>query len=103
MLCAHAIRRCKPGSFYQFVETFSPPAGADPGGWVRFHVLRSLADENEVITFEFDDGSLAELESSQDEQGYEEMKAAVAPLVEDVISNGVYEISVSRTVDGAAA
>lgn len=103
MLCAHTIRRLKPDSFHQFVETFGPPKGADPGGWVRFHVLRSVTDENEVITFGFYDGSLEELERSQDDQGYEQMKAAVAPLVETVLFNGVYEIAVSRTVDGAAA
>ena len=103
MLCAHTIRRLKPGTIDEFVETFGPPKGADPGGWVRFHALRSLADENEVITFGFFDGSLEELEGSQDEHGYERMKAAVAPLVEEVVSNGVYEIAVTRTVDGAAA
>ena len=103
MLCAHTIRRLKPGSFDQFAETFGPPKGAEPGGWVRFHVLRSLADENEVITFGFYDGSLEELQHSQDEQGYEQMKAAIAPLVQDVLFNGVYEIAVTRTVDQAAA
>jgi hypothetical protein len=44
MLCAHAIRRLKPGTFEQFAATFVPPEGeAAPAGWVRFHTLRSLA------------------------------------------------------------
>ena len=102
MLCAHTIRRLKPGSFDQFASSFGPPEGAEPGGWVRYHVLRSLGDEDVVITFGFFDGTLAEMEHSQDAQGYDEMKAAISPLVEEVLSNGVYEIVVSKTADSAA-
>jgi hypothetical protein len=103
MLCAHTIRRLKPGTFDQFAASFGPPEGGDPGGWVRFHALRSLADEDVVITFGFFDGSLVEMERSQEELGYAEQKATVASLVDEVLSNGVYEIAVSRTVDAAAA
>ena len=30
MLCAHTIRRLKPGTFDQFVKTFGPPKDAEP-------------------------------------------------------------------------
>jgi hypothetical protein len=103
MLCAHSIRRLKPGTFDQFTASFGPPDGADPRGWVRYHVLRDLTDENVVITFGFFDGSLEEMERSQDALGYAEQKAAIAPLVDELLSNGVYDIVVSKTVDGAAA
>ena len=103
MLCAHTIRRLKPGTFDEFARTFGPPEGADPGGWVRFHALRSLSDEDVVITFGFFDGTLGEMERSQDELGYAKQKADIAPLVDEVLANGVYEIVVSKTVDGAAA
>jgi hypothetical protein len=56
-----------------------------------------------VITFGFFDGTLAEMERSQDELGYAEQKAAVASLVDEVLANGVYEITVSKAVDTAAA
>ena len=103
MLCAHTIRRLKPGTFDQFIERFGPPEGAEPHGWVRFHALRSLGDEDVVITFGFFDGSLGEMERSQNDLGYAEQKASIAPLVDEVLSNGVYEIVVSKTVDTAAA
>jgi hypothetical protein len=48
MRCAHTIRQCKPGSLHQFVETVGPPKDAEPGNWVRFHVLSSLSDEHAV-------------------------------------------------------
>lgn len=103
MLCAHTIRRLKPGTFDEFARTFGPPEGADPGGWVRFQALRSLGDDDVVITFGFFDGTLVEMERSQDELGDAEQKAAVASLVDEVLANGVYEIVVSKVVDTAAA
>jgi hypothetical protein len=51
MLCAHTVRRLKPGTFDQFLAAFRPDGDVLPGGWVRFHALRGLADENEVVTF----------------------------------------------------
>ena len=104
MLCAHTVRRLKPGTFDQFRESFSPPEGDDtPSGWVRFHVLRSLADENEVVTFGFFDGTLEELEGSQRDAGYEERRASIDDLVDTVVANGVYEIVSSHTVDGTSS
>ena len=102
MLCAHTVRRLKPGTFDQFKENFGPPEGdAAPAGWVRFHMLRSLADENEVITFGFFDGTMEDLERSQDQHGYAELRDRVAPLVDEVLHNGVYEITVVRDAQTA--
>jgi hypothetical protein len=103
MLCAHTIRRLKPGSFDQFAESFGPPEQAESAGWVRFHMLRGLSDENEVITFGFFDGTLNELERSQHEMGYQERRNAIEPLVDAVIANGLYEIVQTRNTDAGAA
>jgi hypothetical protein len=103
MLCAHTIRRLKPGTFDQFVEAFVPAGDDPPRGWVRFHALRSLADPDEVVTFGFFDGSVEELERSQDDSDFDERRAAIAPLVEAVITNGIYEVAVSRVPDSRAA
>ena len=92
MLCAHAVRRLKPGTFDDFKAGFMPAAEEAPPGWVRFHMLRGLADPNEVVTFGFFDGTLEELEASQAEANFEERRDAIAPYVEAVIANGVYEI-----------
>lgn len=102
MLCAHTVRRLKPGTFDQFREAFGPPDAAAPAGWVRFHMLRGLADENEVVTFGFFDGTLEDLERSQDELGYRDRRDAIEPFVDAVIVNGVYEVVETRTADGAA-
>ena len=92
MLCAHTVRRLKPDTFDEFREKFLPRGGEAPAGWQRFHMLRGLADPNEVITFGFFDGTLEELEQSQDAADYESRRGSIDPLVESVVSNGVYEI-----------
>jgi hypothetical protein len=53
MLCAHAVRRLKPGTFDEFKAGFMPDRDDAPSGWVRFHMLRGLADPDEVVTFGF--------------------------------------------------
>jgi hypothetical protein len=99
MLCAHTVRRLKPGTFDQFAEAFGPPEEAESAGWVRFHMLRGVADENEVITFGFFDGTVKEMERSQQEMGYRDRRDAIEPFVDHVIANGVYAIVETRTAE----
>ena len=98
MICAHTVRKLKPGSYEQFAEAFTP-GGAPPAGWARFTMLRGIADPDQVITFGYYDGTLEELENSQVDHGYAERVAAVMPLVEATLVNGVYEIAVELTID----
>ena len=72
-----------------------------PAGWIRFHLLRSLADPNEVVTFGFFDGTLEELERSQHDADFQSRRDAIDPLVETVIANGVYEIVTTLVRDEA--
>jgi hypothetical protein len=103
MLCAHTVRRLKPGTYEEFKEKFGPDPGNRPEGWVAFTMLRSLANPDEVVTFGYFDGTLEELERNQAEQGYEEVRGSIDPLVDAVIANGVYEIVASLTTEGASA
>jgi hypothetical protein len=103
MLCAHTVRRLKPGAYDDFIKAFVPTQDEAPAGWVRFHALRGLADENEVVTFGFFDGTLEELQRSQDEADFEQRRAAIDPYVDAVIANGVYDITESLVLDGGAS
>ena len=102
MLCAPTVRRLKPGAYDEFREAFTVQE-QPPAGWVRFHMLRSLADENEVITFGCFDGTLEELERSQGDEGYDEIRARADALVDTVVANGVYEIVDSKVAEAAPA
>jgi hypothetical protein len=80
------------------------PAAEDaPAGWVRFHMLRGLADANEVVTFGFFDGPLEQLERSQADADFDSRRAAIDSFVDAVIANGVYEIVETLVVDQAAS
>ena len=100
MLCAHTVRRLKPDTFDDFRAAFMPSAEDAPAGWVRFHMLRGLADPNEIVTFGFFDGTLEELEASQDAENFEERRDSIGQYVDAVIANGVYEIAESLVLEG---
>jgi hypothetical protein len=103
MLCAHTVRRLKPGTFDQFMEAFRPEEEDLPAGWVRFHALRGLADENEVVTFGFFDGTIDELERSQADGEYQSRRDAIEPFVESIVANGIYDVAASWIPEGAPA
>jgi len=102
VLCAHTVRRIKPGTFDEFIAAFAI-AEDPPAGWVRFHAMRGLGDENEVVTFGFFDGTLEELERSQDDSDYRTLRERIAPFVEEEVVNGVYDVVVSRAAGEAVA
>ena len=61
-----------------------------------------MADPDEVVTFGFFDGTIEELERSQDDADYAERRASIDPLVETTVVNGVYEVVTSMTKEGVA-
>jgi hypothetical protein len=103
MLCAHTVRRLKPGTFDQFAEAFRPGDGeAPPSGWVRFVMLRPHGGGDEVVTFGFFDGTMEELEASQVDHGYADRVAAAGQYVDEVVVNGVYDIVVDMNAQAAS-
>ena len=103
MLCAHTVRRLRPGTFDEFREKFMLRMEEVPPGWARFHLLRSVADPDEVVTFGFFDGTPEELERNQAEAGYEERRDSIEPLVDAVVANGIYEVVESLTPERSTA
>lgn len=101
MLCALTVRKLKPGSFEDFKQAFMPPEGVEaPAGWKRFYALRNAADENEVITFGFFDGTLEELRAGQESGGeYDRRRAATDELVESVGADGIFEVVEERSME----
>ena len=97
MLCALTVRKLKPGSFEQFREAFmGDMTDSPPPGWVRFNMIRNVEDADEVISFGFFDGTVEELRSGSQE-GYQEQMARIAPYVESVGANGLYDIVEDRS------
>ena len=93
MICALTVRKLKPGTFDQFREAFmageedaNMPAGS------QFFMVRSKEDPDEVISFGLFDGTVEELRSSGAYSDYEKQLAAIAPFIESVGADGIYEV-----------
>jgi heme-degrading monooxygenase HmoA len=96
MICALTVRKLKPGSFDQFREAFMSNADEMPAGFVRFNMLRNTENPDEVISFGFFDGSVEQLREVASKEGYEEQLEGIAPFVESVGADGLYEIVEER-------
>jgi hypothetical protein len=98
MICALTVRTLKPGTFDQFREAFMGGMEDDPPeGFVRFNMLRNAENPDEVISFGFFDGSVEQLREVASKGGYEEQLERIAPFVESVGADGLYEIVEERT------
>lgn len=98
MICALTVRKLKPGTFDQFKEAFvSGMEDSPPEGFVRFNMLRNAENPDEVISFGFFDGTPEQLREVAAKEGYEEQLERIAPYVESVGADGLYEIVEERT------
>lgn len=96
MICALTARTLKSGAFDQFREAFMENADEMPEGFVRFDMLRNTENPDEVISFGFFDGSVEQLREVASKEGYEEQLEKIAPFVESVGADGLYEIVEER-------
>lgn len=94
MICALTVRRLKPGTFEQFRDEFTRDFEEDnpPEGFVRFDMVRNVEDPDEVISFGLFDGTPEELREAAAKMGYEEQLERIAPFVESVGVDGLYEV-----------
>jgi hypothetical protein len=94
MLCALTVRKLKPGTYEQFHDAFMAPfdTGNPPEGWVRFNMVRNANDPDEVIAFGIFDGTLEQLRRTAGDDSREEQMNAIAPFVESVGADGLYEV-----------
>ena len=98
MICALTVRKLKPGTFEEFREAFMSEESAEgmPSG-TQFFMVRNSNDPDEVISFGLFDGTLEELRGSTAYSGYDEQLAKIAPFVESVGADGIYEVVEHQT------
>ncbi len=94
MICALTVRRLKPGTFDEFREAFlsGMDPNSPPAGWVRFDMLRNADKPDEVITFGFFDGTADDGRRDETDHGNAEQMEKIAPFVESVGADGLYEV-----------
>jgi hypothetical protein len=91
MVCALTVRSLRPGTLAQFKEAFLAGEGPPPG-FVRFNMLRNRSNPDEVICFGFFDGTVDQLRQAAADFGYEQQLARIAPFVERIGTDGLFEI-----------
>jgi heme-degrading monooxygenase HmoA len=93
MICALTTRTLKPGTFEEFREAFLRNVDNDdlPPGFVRFHMLRNAENPEEVVCFGFFD-SVEDVRRVAEESGYDRQMEAIAPFVESVGTDGLFEV-----------
>jgi hypothetical protein len=99
MLCTLTVRRLKPGAEEAFEKAWKPER------WhprvARAYHLRREEDSREVVTLAFFDGDADEIDAMRDDPhwmaGEERRLAGIAPLEEQVVLTGVFEVV--ETVD----
>ncbi len=98
MICALTVRTLKPGTFDQFKDAFMRDfPDSPPPGFVRFDMLRNAENPDEVISFGFFDGTPEQLREVAANEGYAEQVERIAPFVDSVGADGLYEIVEERT------
>jgi hypothetical protein len=95
MICFLTVRRLKPGSYDAFREAWDP--GDDwPDGFTRAYHVRSIEDENEVISFGLFDGTMEDVERMKNDERFTRMREqqleAMSEHVESVGTDGIYEV-----------
>lgn len=92
MYVALTVRKLKPGAFDDFRRAWEPEEF--PAPLQRAYHVRSLRDENEVVSFGFLDADREWLERFREEVREAEAGRAerMAPFVESVLADGLYEV-----------
>ena len=94
MLCALTVRTLKAGAFEDFREAFMRFENPDnlPAGMVRFDMIQNKDNPEEVICFGFFDGTVEQLREVAAQQDYDAQLEAIAPFVDSVGADGLYEV-----------
>jgi hypothetical protein len=94
MLCLLTVRRLKPGAEAAFEQAWAP-ARWHPRMQRAYH-LRRQDDSREVVTLAFFEGDAEAIDAMRDDPhwmaGEERRLAGIAPLEEQVVLTGVFEV-----------
>ena len=100
MLCFLSARKLKPGAWQDFRKAWEPDEW-DPR-FVRAYHVRSLSDENEVISFGLFDGTPDDYRAMARER--EETRVdRMSAFVDQVLVDGVYEVIYEVSPRGGAS
>jgi len=90
--CALTVRKLKPGTYDEWRQAWWPESDDEMPEGGQVYVVRNLKDENEIIAFGLFTGEREELEKMMDPEQEKKRQDAMAPFVDSVGADGVYEV-----------
>jgi len=91
VIAALTVRKLKPGTYDEWREAWMGDDDDTPEG-AEIFVLRNKKDPDEIIAFGLIEGNLDEIMASMDPAKEEARQAAMAPFIESVGADGIYEV-----------
>jgi hypothetical protein len=93
MYCALTVRKLKPGTYDEWRRAWWPESQADdmPDD-SEVYIVRNTKDPNEIVAFGLFEGSLDDLRSSFDEGEEQKRREAMAPFIDSIGADGIYEV-----------
>jgi hypothetical protein len=91
MYSALTVRKLKPGTYDQWRKAWEGDEEDMPEG-VEVYVLRNLKDPDEIIAFGLFEGDVEAMRASFDVDAERQRQEAMAPYIESVGADGMYEV-----------
>ena len=88
--CALTVRKLKSGTYDQWRQAWG--ADDDTPEQAEVYIVRNLKDPDEIIAFGLVDGDMDELKASMDEEKMKARDEAMAPYIESVGADAIYEV-----------
>jgi hypothetical protein len=92
MYSALTVRKLKPGTYDEWRKAWEGPGEEEMPEGVEVYILRNVKDPNEIIAFGLFEGDVDEMRASFDEDEERKRKEAMAPYIESVGADGMYEV-----------
>lgn len=91
--CALTVRKLKPGSYDEWRQAWWPESATEemPEG-AQVLIVRNTKDPDEVIAFGLFEGELEEMRKMMDPEVEQKRQDAMAPYIESVGADGIYEV-----------
>jgi hypothetical protein len=88
---ALTVRKLKPGSYDEWRTAWEGDRSKWPEG-IHAYVLRNLSDPDEIVAFGITDRAMEELRTPDFEEEQRARTEAMAPHVESVGADAIYEV-----------
>jgi superfamily II helicase len=91
MYCALTVRKLKPGTYDEWRKAWMSDEDNIPEGGEAY-IVRNLKDPDEIIAFGLIEGDIDAIKASFDEGEEQKRQEAMAPYIDSVGADGIYEV-----------